>query len=211
MRLPRNYEYIISRNDNLFVALFQIYREVYFIQKNMKKIFNFIVGIILVIIFSFGVLVVFSMFPIAGNMKLLTVLSGSMEPQIHTGSLIFIRPAGEYNVGDIVTKTTEEKDVTVTHRIIEKEMIDGKVMFTTKGDANNVADNEKVPQEMIVGKVFLNIPYLGYAVNFAKTTQGMILIIIIPAVIIVYEEILKIKKEIVNLYNKKKVKKEESY
>lgn len=177
----------------------------------MKKIFNFIVGIILVIIFSFGVLVVFSMFPIAGNMKLLTVLSGSMEPQIHTGSLIFIKPASEYNVGDIVTKTTDEKDTTITHRIIEKEMIDGRAMFMTKGDANNVADNEKVSQEKIVGKVFLNIPYLGYAVNFAKTKQGLILIIIIPAVIIVYEEILKIKKEIVNLYNKKKVKKEESY
>ena len=165
----------------------------------MKKIFNFIVGIILVIIFSFGVLVVFSMFPIAGNMKLLTVLSGSMEPQIHTGSLIFIRPAGEYNVGDIVTKTTEEKDVTVTHRIIEKEMIDGKVMFTTKGDANNVADNEKVPQEKIVGKVFLNTPYLGYAVNFAKTKQGLILIIIIPAVIIIFEELVKIKDEVVRI------------
>jgi signal peptidase len=139
------------------------------------------------------------MFPIAGNMKLLTVLSGSMEPQIHTGSLIFIRPAGEYNVGDIVTKTTEEKDVTVTHRIIEKEMIDGKVMFTTKGDANNVADNEKVPQEKIVGKVFLNTPYLGYAVNFAKTKQGLILIIIIPAVIIIFEELVKIKDEVVRI------------
>lgn len=211
MRLPRNYEYIIYRNDNLFVTLFQIYREVYSIQKNMKKIFNFIVGIILVIIFSFGILVIFSFLPITGNIKILSVLSGSMEPQIHTGSLIFIKPEAEYNIGDVVTRITEEKNVTITHRIIEKEIVDGKTMFTTKGDANNVADNEKVPQEKIVGKVFLNIPYLGYAVNFAKTKQGLILIIIIPAVIIVYEEILKIKKEIVNLYNKKKVKKEESY
>ena len=122
-----------------------------------------------------------------------------MEPQIHTGSLIFIKPAGEYNVGDIVTKTTEEKDVTVTHRIIEKEMIDGKVIFATKGDANNVADNEKFSQEKIVGKVFLNIPYLGYAVNFAKTKQGLILIIIIPAVIIIFEELVKIKDEVVRM------------
>jgi signal peptidase len=170
----------------------------------MKKIFNFIVGIILFIIFSFGVLVVFSMFPIAGNMKLLTVLSGSMEPQIHTGSLIFIRPAGEYNVGDIVTKTTEEEGTTITHRIIEKEIVGGKTIFNTKGDANNVADNEKVSQEMIVGKVFLNIPYLGYAVNFAKTTQGMILIIIIPAVIIIFEELVKIKDEVVRMRKEKR-------
>lgn len=174
----------------------------------MKKIFNFIVGIILIIIFLFGILVVFSMFPIAGNIKLLSVLSGSMEPQIHTGSLIFIKPASEYRVGDVVTKTTEEKGTTITHRIIEKEMIDGKAVFVTKGDANNVADNEKVPQETIVGKVFLNIPYLGYAVNFAKTKEGLILIVIIPAVIIVYEEILKIKNEIKRIAREKKKKKE---
>ncbi len=169
-----------------------------------KKVFNFIIGIVLIILFSFGVLVLFSMFPIAGNMKLLTVLSGSMEPQIHTGSLIFIKPASEYNVGDIVTKTTEEKDTTITHRIIEKEIIDGQAMFATKGDANNVADNEKVPQEKMVGKVFLNTPYLGYAVNFAKTKQGLILIIIIPAVIIIFEELVKIKDEVVRMAREKK-------
>lgn len=174
----------------------------------LKKIFNFIVGTILVIIFSFGVLVVFSMFPIAGNMKLLTVLSGSMEPQIHTGSMIFIKPAGEYNIGDVVTKTTEDKDTTITHRIIEKELIDSKAVFVTKGDANNVADNEKVAQERIVGKVFLNIPYLGYAVNFAKTKQGMILIVIIPAVVIIFEELVKIKNEILRIRREKKEKKE---
>ncbi|MDX9913056.1 MAG: signal peptidase I [Candidatus Moranbacteria bacterium] len=174
----------------------------------IREGFKIILNTILAIIFSFGILVIFSFLPIPGNMKLLTVLSGSMEPRIHTGSLIFIKPASEYNVGDIVTKTTDEKDVTVTHRIIEKEMIDGKAVFVTKGDANNADDNEKVPQETIIGKVFLNIPYLGYAVNFAKTKEGLILIVIIPAVIIVYEEILKIKKEIVRIAREKREKRE---
>jgi signal peptidase len=168
----------------------------------MKKAFNIILNTILVIIFSFGILVIFSFLPITGNIKLLSVLSGSMEPKIHTGSLIFIKPAGEYNVGDVVTRITEEKNVTITHRIIEKETVNGKTIFNTKGDANNVADNEKVYSEMIIGKVMINIPYLGYVVNFAKTTQGMILIIIIPAVIIVYEEILLIVKEILNAFSR---------
>jgi len=174
----------------------------------MKKAFNIILNTILVIIFSFGILVIFSFLPITGNIKLLSVLSGSMEPKIHTGSLIFIKPAGEYNVGDVVTRITEEKNVTITHRIIEKETVNGKTIFNTKGDANNVADNEKVYSEMIIGKVMINIPYLGYVVNFAKTTQGMILIIIIPAVIIVYEEILKIKKEILKAFRRKNEGKE---
>jgi signal peptidase len=174
----------------------------------MKKAFNIILNTILVIIFSFGILVIFSFLPITGNIKLLSVLSGSMEPKIHTGSLIFIKPEGEYNVGDVVTRITEEKDITITHRIIKKEIIDGKMVFVTKGDANNIADNEKIYSEMIIGKVMINIPYLGYAVNFAKTTQGMILIIIIPAVIIVYEEILKIKKEILKAFRRKNEGKE---
>lgn len=170
----------------------------------MKKVLKIIINVILVIIFSFGILVIFTFLPITGNIKLLTVLSGSMEPKIHTGSLIFIKPIKEYNIGDIVTKTTEEKNVTITHRIIEKEIIEGKTMFVTKGDANNIGDNEKVPAETILGKVFLHIPYLGYVVNFAKTTQGLILIIIIPAVIIVYEEMIKIKNEIVRIVRGKK-------
>lgn len=174
----------------------------------MKKAFNIILNTILVIIFSFGILVIFSFLPITGNIKLLSVLSGSMEPKIHTGSLIFIKPEGEYNVGDVVTRITDEKNVTITHRIIEKEIVEGKTIFNTKGDANNVADNEKIYSEMIIGKVMINIPYLGYAVNFAKTTQGMILIIIIPAVIIVYEELRKIKVEIVNVFKKRNQKKE---
>ncbi|MGW8185537.1 MAG: signal peptidase I [Candidatus Moraniibacteriota bacterium] len=174
----------------------------------MKKIFKIIINTILVIIFSFGLLVIITFLPVTGNIKILSVLSGSMEPQIHTGSLIFIKPASEYRVGDVVTKTTEEKGTTITHRIIEKEIIDGKTVFVTKGDANNADDNEKVPKETIIGKVFLNIPYLGYAVNFAKTKEGLILIVIIPAVIIVYDEILKIKKEIVRIAREKREKKE---
>jgi len=174
----------------------------------MKKIFKIIVNTILVIIFSFGVLVVFSFLPITGNIKILSVLSGSMEPKIHTGSLIFIKPEGEYNIGDVVTRITEEKNVTITHRIIEKESVDGKIIFNTKGDANNIEDNETVTEEQIIGKVFFNVPYFGYAVNFAKTTKGMILVIIIPAVIIVYEELLKIKTEIINVFKGREEDKE---
>lgn len=174
-----------------------------------SKIINYSTKIIYLLLAIILLAVIFSFLPLKNNYKLLVVKSGSMEPEIHTGSLILIKPVNEYSVGDVITRKTEEKMTTITHRIIEKKEIDGKAVFVTKGDANNVSDGEKVTQESIVGKVFFNIPYLGYLVNFAKTTQGLILIVIIPVTIIVYEEILKIKKEIVKIMRKKKGKKEE--
>lgn len=169
-----------------------------------KKIFEFVAIGFFAVLFLFGGLVVFSLLPISGNIKLLTVLSGSMEPSVHTGSLIFIKPTNNYKVGDIVTRKTSDAKVTVTHRISEKKVIDGKTIFNTKGDANNSDDNEKVTPEMIVGRVFLNIPYLGYAVGFAKTKHGLIIIILIPALIIIFDELVKIKNEVINIIKKKK-------
>ena len=162
----------------------------------------------LTLVILFGLLVVASMLPVTGNIKLLTVLSGSMEPKIHTGSLIFIKPESDYNIGDVVTRQTDEENVTITHRIIEKKESDGQKIFRTKGDANNAEDNEDVPQDKILGKVFLNVPYLGYPVGYAKTKEGLIIIVIIPATIIIYEEILKIKNEAVKIWKEKKEKKD---
>jgi signal peptidase len=155
--------------------------------------------------------VIFSFLPLKNNYKFLVVKSGSMEPQIHTGSLIFIKPASEYNVGDVITRQTDEVGKTITHRISDIEKKDNHLIYKTKGDANTVGDGVDVESDSILGKVFFDIPYIGYLVNFIKTTEGIILFVVIPTTIIVYEEILKIKKEIFNLYNKKKVKKEESY
>jgi hypothetical protein len=50
---------------------------------------------------------------------------------------------------------------------------------------------------------------LGFPVSFAKTTQGLILIVIIPAVIIIYDELNKIKAEIRRKMEEKKKKKKE--
>ena len=174
----------------------------------LGKIFKFSINLILISIFSFGVLVAISLLPITGNLKILTVMSGSMEPKIHVGSLVFVKPVSQYNIGDVVTRKTDDPGVTITHRIISKEEVAGKSVFQTKGDANNAEDSEKTAQERIVGKVFFNIPYLGFPIGYAKTTKGLILIIIIPAVIIVYEEIGKIKNELVAMRVRKKAEKE---
>lgn len=104
-----------------------------------------------------------------------------------------------------------DPNITVTHRITKKNIDNNITTFVTKGDANDDDDMEDVAKSFIIGKTFVHIPYLGYAVNFAKTKQGLILIIIIPAVIIVYEEILKIKDEINRILREKEKRKKRQF
>ncbi|HLN18615.1 MAG TPA: signal peptidase I [Patescibacteria group bacterium] len=175
----------------------------------ISKIFKITVNTILIILILIGIFVVFSFVPFPGNYKVYTVQSGSMEPAIHTGSLIFVKPETDYNTGDIITRRTNDPKVTITHRIVSKEEINGQIAFETKGDANNAPDGEKFTIEGIVGKVIAKIPYLGFPVSYAKTTQGLILIVIIPAVIIIYDEMNKIKAEIRKKMEERKNKKDD--
>lgn len=163
---------------------------------SIGKIFKIAVNTFLVLLVLLGVFVVFSFVPFPGNYKIFTVQSGSMEPTIKTGSLIFVRPEADYNVGDIVTRRTTDPKVTITHRIVSREELNGQIAFETKGDANNAPDGEKFTKDGIIGKEVFKLPYVGYPVGYAKTTPGLILLIIVPAVIIIYDEMNKIKEEI---------------
>lgn len=160
------------------------------------KIFKVTINTILVLLVVLGIFVVFSFVPFPGNYRVYTVMSGSMEPTIHTGSMIFVKPETDYNVGDVVTRKTDDPKVTITHRIAEKKDDSGRVTFRTKGDANDGNDMEDVAKGLIIGKEIFKIPYLGFPVSYAKTVQGLILLIVVPSIIIIYDEAQKIKKEI---------------
>lgn len=136
--------------------------------------------------------------------RLFVVKSGSMEPQIKVGSLVVDRNASEYAVGDVVTFLISDKEK-VTHRIQSVEVINNNTYYTVKGDANDSPDMSKIPKKNVIGKVIFSIPYLGYLIAYAKSLPGLILFIIVPATIIIYEEVGKINKEI--LAYKKKIKK----
>jgi signal peptidase len=172
--------------------------------KTLAKIFKYAVNTVLILLLLLGVFVVFSFVPFPGNCKVFTVQSGSMEPTIKTGSLIFVKPMADYAVGEIVTRKTTDPKVTITHRIVSKEELQGKIAFETKGDANNAPDGEKFTKEGIIGKEVFKLPYIGYPVGYAKTSSGLILLIVVPAVIIVYDELNKIKEEIKKMLRKRK-------
>jgi signal peptidase len=60
--------------------------------------------------------------------------------------------------------------------------------FVTKGDANNVADSGTVPASRVIGVVGLAIPFLGRLLVFSQSKQGLLTLIIIPALVILVLE-----------------------
>jgi len=167
--------------------------------KLLKTIYYIFIGFIAVV----AILLIFSAFPIPGNFKVMTVLSGSMEPAIKTGSVVIVKPADDYKIGDIITFGPYAKTkAPTTHRIYDIKVTEGRVSYITKGDANNAPDTKEVLKRNIIGKVLFSIPYIGYAVETARKPLGFMVLIIIPAVIIIYDEARKIYEEI----KKKKTK-----
>lgn len=146
---------------------------------------------------SIGLLLLATMIPIPGNFKAKIVKSGSMEPAIKTGGIVLIKHSTSYVVGDVITFGPDTKtQIPTTHRILKIEGEGVTRLFTTKGDANDAADPVPVRPNDIDGKVFFSAPYVGYVLDFARKPIGFILLVGIPATLIIFDEILKIWREL---------------
>lgn len=98
------------------------------------------------------------------------VLSGSMESRLSVDDLVIIKATDNYKVNDIVL--FQDGNSLVIHRIIE---IDGDTV-TTKGDANNVAD-EPINKRQIKGVLVYDIAGLGAMVNILKQPVSVFIIL----------------------------------
>ena len=129
-----------------------------------------------------GALVVLTVIPRAVDGAALTVLTGSMTPEIAVGSVVVVRPVdpGTLQVGDVVTyqKTPGQEDY-VTHRIQDIHTDTDQMTLTTKGDANRGADTDPVPVTSVRGKVLFSVPYLGTVRNtIGVGGSGLILLVL---------------------------------
>lgn len=171
----------------------------------MKKITKLIQGMLIGVIVVASLVLIFTHFNFLG-FQMFSVQSGSMEPSIRVGSIVFTIKQGQYSPGDAIT--FRKDDTNVTHRIVEKEVVDERVQYVVKGDANNLADPDPVNPEQIVGRVFFNIPLIGYFAGFLRTLPGLLIFIVVPSTVIIYEEIRSIKKEAKKIIKSRKNKKE---
>lgn len=167
----------------------------------LQKLINIFAWVFLAL-FGIGlILTLVANFNSIGGYRQLIVQSGSMEPTIMTGDVIVIAKATSYQKNDVITFQDSEKSIT-THRIYEVDEIGGEKQFITKGDANRAQDNNVVSANQIMGKVVLTIPRLGYFIFFLRSKIGVVIFLIIPACLIVVDEIINIIKQV---QSKKKV------
>ena len=139
-------------------------------RQTVKKIWNGINGALigLVILLAFA-LVGVRLF----GLELFVVLSGSMEPDYPTGSLIYVKEADTagLKVNDVITFRLDG-DTIATHRIIEVTEVNGETAFRTKGDANEMEDGAAVRASQVIGTPVFTIPYLGYLAEYIQSTSG---------------------------------------
>ena len=103
------------------------------------------------------------------------VISGSMEPAIPVGSMVYSAQTdpATLETGDIIVfYSTEAGSTPVTHRVVENHVADGEII--TKGDANAQNDMSPVIYANVLGKLVLHVPMLGYIAAPLGTMMGKI-------------------------------------
>ncbi|MBC7724915.1 MAG: hypothetical protein H7146_09245 [Burkholderiaceae bacterium] len=102
--------------------------------------------------------------------------TGSMGPTIPTGSLALAlaTPSDQIAVGDVVSMTWHT-GIRVTHRVVEAEPLDQQnVRFTTRGDANDTDDTERMV-ESTTDRVVWSLPGAGFVVEELEHPQWVFL------------------------------------
>ncbi len=169
--------------------------------KILKLFYWISIGFIVIV----GLILIATEFSFGNGLRLYTIESGSMGPTIKIGSLILSIPYKQYYKGDIIVfKSPSERKLknpkfTTTHRIYDIVESNNTTDIITKGDANKIPDIVPITKDLILGKVIIIIPLIGYLVSFSKTQAGFIILIIIPATIIIYSELMNIKNETLRL------------
>lgn len=121
---------------------------------------------------------------------------------LHVGDILIIQPINpqdlksDYPDSDVIVYHNPQKpSELIVHRIAEKTEVDGELAFYTKGDGNGwhkwpnpITPSEydpwsPVPQDLIVGKVILRIPWIGW-VSIVMQNTGANNTIVIPIIVL---------------------------
>ena len=153
--------------------------------KTLKKVWNSVTTVLVVLVVILALLLVGAR---VIGLQVFTVLSGSMEPNYHTGSLIYVKKVDyrELEAGDVITFMLDE-DTVATHRIvgIVPDEEDPTVLrYRTKGDANDAEDGSLVHYKNVIGTPVFMIPKLGYVASYIQNPPGTYIAISAGAILL---------------------------
>lgn len=121
------------------------------------------------------------------------VYSDSMSPAIEAGDVIVVQSVepADLTAGDVITFSSASRAdaAPVTHRIVGVEDSGSSLQFETQGDANDSPDQALVDASQVRGTVWFTIPLVGHVVAFASTDAGLIVLVIVPALLFVANEV----------------------
>ena len=115
--------------------------------------------------------------------KAYVITTNSMEPELKKDDVVVIKKAKADNLkqGDIIT--FKQNGETITHRIVQIDDIEDGKLYITKGDNNNVQDEQGLRFDQIEGKLVIKIPQLGKMVASFKNGIIIVLVLLITAII----------------------------
>lgn len=147
-------------------------------------------GLLFVLCFSFVAIRV-------AGLATYIVTGGSMEPTIHKGSLVLVQPTApsEVKIGDVIT--FHYYGQTTTHRVTGITQTPQGAAFTTKGDANTVADPEAKTFPGQVGIVRATVPVAGYVTAYVQAYWRLVLSVIAAIVFFACAGLLVFRQETV--------------
>lgn len=135
----------------------------------LVKIKDFIFRIIYILLIIYLLIFV----PSLWGQKPLVVISGSMEPTLKVGGILYYEKIdiNDFDEGDILVYQTKEH--IISHRIVDIN----ENGFITKGDINNSVDNYLVSDEQILGKgTNWSIPFIGYYADYIYSHKYLLYI-----------------------------------
>ena len=154
-------------------------------QKKVKKVWDTFSTILVAIVVVLAVMLVGVRLT---GIQVFTVLSGSMEPTYHTGSLLYVKSVDytEIEAGQVITFMLDE-DTIATHRVVEvvpDEEDESVIRYRTKGDANDAEDGSLVHYKNVIGTPIFSIPYMGYVANYIQNPPGTYIAISAGAILL---------------------------
>ena len=163
-----------------------------------KKI---IIAVVMISVAFFGSFLVYFILQISFNTEspIVVVVSGSMEPQIHKGDLLFVMGREPENIkngtnidkdGDIIVFNAQglwpsAPIEPIVHRVIDKYQIGDTWYFRTQGDANSIPDAAPIPESRVIGVVVGGIPYIGWVKIFLTDSGLLIPLLVIISVLLI--------------------------
>jgi signal peptidase len=136
-----------------------------------------------------GGLLAIAFVPTLFGAESLIVTSGSMGKSMPVGSVAVTRlvDARAVSAGDVISFMSPGSRIPTTHRVVAVTDDGVDRVFRTKGDANPAQDPEPVRVNGRVHVVERVVPFAGRVAVFARSPEGLVALLLIPAAGLLYE------------------------